>query len=109
MDMSEMMKRVQQMTGRVGAMQNELKQKTVEGMAGGGMVKAKMNGAGDLIGLEIEKDVVDPEDPEMLADLILAAVGAARKQVQDLRAEQMKQMTGGLDLSSLGIDLPDMG
>lgn len=68
------------------------------------MVKARMNGAGELLGLEFEPGAVDPDDLEMLADLVMAAVNAARKKVEETRAESLRELTGGVDLSALGID-----
>lgn len=105
MDFSGMMKQAKAMAEQMKAQQEAQKAQVVEGEAGGGMVRTRMNGAGELVGLDIDKSVVDPEDPEMLADLILAAVAAAQKKCDAMRMEGLKDMTGGMDLSSLGIDL----
>lgn len=105
MDFSEIMKNVQSMGERMRAQQDELKGKTVEFSAGGGMVVARMNGTGELTGLVIEKTAIDPEDPEMLADLVLAAVNGARKKVAALKADGLRDMTGGIDPSQFGISL----
>lgn len=105
MDFNEIMKNVQSMGERMRVQQEELKAKSVEFSAGGGMVVAKMNGAGELTGLVMEKSVIDPEDPEMLADLVIAAVNGARKQVAGLKADGLREMTGGIDPSQFGISL----
>lgn len=108
MNMGDMMKKVQEMTGRMQQMDEEMKKKVVEGQAGGGMVTAKVNGVGDLIGLELDKSVIDPEDPEMLADLIIAAVGAAKQQTKGIREQGLREMTGGIDLGAMGINIPGL-
>lgn len=105
MDFNDIMKNVQSMGERMRTQQEELKTKSVEFSAGGGMVTARMNGAGDLTGLVIEKSVIDPEDPELLADLVIAAVNGARKQVAGLKAEGLREMTGGIDPAQFGINL----
>lgn len=96
----EMMKNARQMVEKAKEAQAELAKRTAEGSSGAGMVNATVNGLGDLVGLKFAPGVVDPDDPEMLADLIIAAVADARN-----KANAMKEMTGGVDLSSLGIDL----
>jgi DNA-binding YbaB/EbfC family protein len=83
-------------------MQEEAKKKTVEATSGGGMVTAVANGAGELVSIKIEKDVVDPEDVEMLQDLILAAANEALRRAQELVNEEMSKFTGGLQLPGLG-------
>lgn len=105
MDFSQIMQQAQMMGQKVKEQQEELKKKTFEGTAGGGMVKSIVNGEGTLLNLDIDKTVIDPEDPEMLCDLIIAAVNDAQKKVTDTKKDGLKDMTGGLDLSSLGIDL----
>lgn len=105
MDLQDMMKNVQEMTGKMREAQDDMKTKIVVGDAGGGMVKATMNGLGELVGLDIEKEIIDPEDPEMLADLILAGINDAQRKVNDLKMDGIKNLTGGIDLSSLGIDM----
>ncbi len=75
----------------------------VEGGAGGGMVKAIVTGAGELRSVSIAADVVDPDDIEMLEDLVVAAVSEAMRASQELQSEQMGGVTGGLDLSAFGL------
>lgn len=101
----DMMKNARQMVEKAKETQAELAKRTAEGSAGAGMVNATVNGIGELVSLKFEPGVIDPNDPEMLADLIIAAVADARNKANSLRGEAMKEMTGGMDLSSLGIDL----
>lgn len=100
----DMMKNAKDIMGKAKEAQAELAKQTADGSSGAGMVTATVNGLGELVGLKFEKSAVDPDDPDMLADLVIAAVADARKKAMDLRAEAMKEMTGGLDLSALGID-----
>ena len=100
----DMMKQVQKMQEKMAELQNELEQKTVEGSSGGGMVKVVANGKNDIISVTIDPEVVDPGDVEMLQDLIVAAVNQTHKKAQELQAEQMATITGGLNLP--GINLP---
>ena len=74
----------------------------VEGSAGGGKVTAVVTGAGDVQTVRISSDVVDPDDVEMLEDLVVAAVGEAMRRAQELQAERMGAVTGGVDLGGLG-------
>ncbi len=81
--------------------QEKLGEQTVEVSAGGGAIKAVMNGQQKLLSITISPDVVDPEDVEMLQDLILAAVNEAVEQSQGLAAQQMQGLTGGLNIPGL--------
>lgn len=103
-DLLGMMKNARQMMEKAKVIKADLAKRTVDGNAGAGLVVATANGAGDLIGLKIDPVAVDPRDTEMLADLVVAAVADARNKADVLRAEAMREMTGGIDLSSLGID-----
>lgn len=104
----DMVKNAKQMMGKAKEIQADLAKKTAEGSSGAGMVTATVNGLGELVGLKFEASVVDPSDPEMLADLIIAAVADARKKSVELRGDAMKDLTGGFDLSSLGLDPTQM-
>ncbi len=84
--------------------QTKLEQMQVEGSAGGGMVKVVANGKQDIIEVKIDREVVNPDDIEMLQDLIVAAVNQARQKAQELQAEQMAELTGGLNIP--GMNLP---
>ncbi len=99
--MGNLMKQARQMQDKMAKIQEEMAAKTVEAAAGGGMVKAVANGAGDLLSVKIEKDVVDPEDIEMLEDLVRAACNEAIKKGRDLAAEEMKKLTGGMKIPGL--------
>lgn len=101
----EIMKNARQMAEKAKEAQADLAKRTAEGTSGAGMVTATVNGLGELVGLKFEPGVIDPADPEMLSDLIVAAVADARNKANAFRSEALKGMTGGVDLSSLGIDL----
>ena len=100
--LNQMMRQVQKMQADMAAAQDELATALVEGSAGGGKVTAVVTGAGDVQAVRISSDVVDPDDVEMLEDLVVAAVGEAMRRAQELQAERMGSVTGGLDLGSLG-------
>ena len=102
--LGNMMKQVQQMQAKMEAMQAELEQAEVEGSAGGGMVKVIVNGKNEVKSITIDPEVVDPEDVEMLQDLIVAAMNQAREKSQELQQEQMSSLTGGLNIP--GLNLP---
>jgi nucleoid-associated protein EbfC len=102
--MGDMMKQVAKMQQRMEEIQNELAAKQVEGSAGGGMVRVIANGKQDIISIKIEKEVVNPEDVEMLEDLILSAVNQAREKAAEIQAQSMSELTGGLNIP--GLNLP---
>lgn len=93
-----MMKKVQKMQNEMKKMQDELKRKTVDVTAGGGAVKVVMNGEKQVQSLTIDPAAVDPEDVEMLQDLISAAFNEATKKVDDMMASEMGKLTSGLGL-----------
>ncbi len=98
-----MMKQIKLMQQKMQKIQEELAEKKVEGSAGGGMVTAVVNGKQELLEIKIDKEVVDPEDVEMLQDLIVAAVNQALKKSQEMMNEEMAKLTGGL-----GINIPGL-
>lgn len=100
--LGNIMKEAQKMQAEMARVQEEAKKKTVEATAGGGMVTAVANGAGELMSIKIEKDVVDPEDIEMLQDLILAASNEAIRRAQEQVNEEMSKLTGGMQMPGLG-------
>jgi DNA-binding YbaB/EbfC family protein len=104
-NMQQLMKQAQKMQEQLMAAQAELADATVEGSAGGGMVKATVSGSGELVSLTIDPSVVDPEDVETLTDLVVAAVRDASRAAQDLTAEKMGPLAGGLG----GMGLPGLG
>lgn len=99
--LGNIMKQAQQMQQRIARVQQELEGREVEATSGGGMVTAVVNGKMQLISLKIEKDVVDPEDIEMLQDLVSAAVNEALKQSQGMMQEEMGKVTGGMNLPGM--------
>jgi len=99
---SNLMRQMQRMQQDMADAQAALAEETIEGSAGGGVVKATVTGAGDLRAVSIAPEVVDPDDVEMLEDLVVAAVSDALRAAQELQARTMGGMTGGLDLGALG-------
>lgn len=97
-NMSQMLKQAQAMQAKMMKAQEELKEARVEGNAGGGMVSATVNGQGELVGVKISKEVVDPEDVEMLEDLVLAAVSDAANKAREMMEQRMGSLTGGMKL-----------
>lgn len=97
-NMAGMMKKVQKMQNEMKKMQDELKRKTVDVTAGGGAVKIVMNGEKQVQSLTIDPAAVDPEDAEMLQDLISAAFNEATKKVDEMMASEMGKLTSGLGL-----------
>ena len=89
------------MQAKMARLQEELAHKTVEASAGGGMVAAVVSGRHELISLKIEKDVVNPEDVEMLQDLIVAAVNEGIRKAQEMATAEMSKITGGLNIPGL--------
>ena len=92
------MRQAQQLQAKMAKVQEEMATRTAEASAGGGMVTAVANGRQELVSIKIEKEVVNPEDVEMLQDLILAAVNASLKKAQDMVSEEMKKLTGGINI-----------
>jgi DNA-binding YbaB/EbfC family protein len=95
------MKQAQQMQARLARLQEEAAGMTAEAGAGGGMVTAVANGRGDLISLKIEKDVIDPGDPGMLQDLVVAAVNEAIRKAREMVSAEMAKVTGGMNIPGL--------
>jgi len=99
--LGNIMKQAQQMQQKMARMQEELAEKEVSAAAGGGMVNATVNGRQQLVSLEIDPSAVDPEDVEMLQDLVLAAVNEALKQSHDMAQEEMGKITGGMNIPGM--------
>ena len=95
-NMNQMMKQVQQMQAEMMKAQEGLKDEIVEASAGGGMVTVKVSGELEIKDLTIDPEAVDPEDVEMLQDMVLAATNEALRSAQELAANKMQQATGGL-------------
>ncbi len=96
-----LMRQAQQLQAKMLKVQEEMATRTAEATAGGGMVTAVANGRQELVSIKVEKEVVNPEDVEMLQDLIVAAVNAALKKAQEMASEAMKKLTGGINLPGL--------
>jgi len=106
-DMSKLMQQAAQMQEQVQRMQDEAKKETAESSVGGGMVKVTANGAGEVLAIEISRDAIDPDDPEGLADLVLAGVNEALRSAHAAVEAKAQQMIGELGLGGLG--LPGLG
>lgn len=102
--LGNMMKQVQQMQAKMEQMQAELENMEIEASAGGGMVKVVTNGKNDIKSITIDPEVVNPDDVEMLQDLIMAALSQAKEKANEAQQEQMSGLTGGLNIP--GLNLP---
>lgn len=100
--LGDMMRQAQKLQAEIQKMQEEAKTKTVEATAGGGMVTIVASGGGELVSIKIEKDVVNPDDVEMLQDLILAAANEALRRAQQMVSEEMSKITMGLQIPGMG-------
>ena len=101
MNLNKLMKQAQKMQEQMAKTQSELAEKTVEVEAGGGKVKVVANGAGDVLSIKIDKEVVDPNDVEFLEEVILAGVKNAIEQGKALAESEMTRITGGLGIPGL--------
>jgi DNA-binding YbaB/EbfC family protein len=102
-NLQQLLQMGQQLQGKVAEMQERLEGQRIEASAGGGMVKATVDGKGAIKGLSIDETVVDPSDVEMLEDLVLAAVSEAQNKARSLYEEEMKKATGGLPMQLPGL------
>lgn len=100
-NMNKLMKQVQKMQQDMMKLQEELKEKTVEATSGGGVVKVTASGRKQLVSIEIKPEAVDPDDVEMLQDLILAAANEALQKAEDMVSQEMGKLTGGLNIPGL--------
>jgi len=96
-----MLKQAQQIQAQLAKMQEEMSQRTIEASSGGGMVNVVVNGKQEVISVKIEPEVVNPDDIHMLQDLVLAAVNEGIRKSQEMVAEEMKRLTGGLSIPGL--------
>ncbi|MDP2645630.1 MAG: YbaB/EbfC family nucleoid-associated protein [Desulfobacterales bacterium] len=99
--MGNIMKQAQALQSKMLKLQNEMAERTVETSSGGGMVKVVSNGRQQILSIKIEKEVVDPEDVEMLEDLILSAVNDALTKSQEMVTSEMNKLTGGLNIPGM--------
>jgi hypothetical protein len=100
--LGDIMRQAQKLQQEIVRIQEEAKNKTVEATVGGGMVTAVANGAGKIISIKIDPEVVNPDDVEMLEDLVVAACNEALKRAQEMVQSEMAKVTGGLQLPGLG-------
>ena len=100
-DMGKLMKQAQQMQAKMAKAQEELEALEIEASSGGGAVTVRMNGKQTVLGISIKPEVVDPEDVEMLEDMILAAYNEARKKAEAVAEEELSKVTGGLPLPGM--------
>lgn len=106
--MADMFGKMMEMQQKVAQMQEEVATKSITAEAGGGMVKVTANGAQRITAIDIEPDVIDPEDPEMLEDLLIAGINKALEEAGDMAQEEMRKLAGGMlppgmDPSQLGL------
>jgi len=95
-DLGNLLQTAQKMQEELGRVQGELAKKIVEGSAGGGMVVARANGRQQLVSISFEKEIVDPDETEMLQDLVVAAVNQALSKAADMAQQEMGKITGGM-------------
>jgi len=103
MNIQKLMKQAQQMQAKAAKMQEELAEKTLEASVGGGKVTVVANGAGDVISIKIAKEVVDPEDTEMLEDLVLSGVQQAIGDAKKMANDEMGKLGSGMGLPGMGM------
>lgn len=104
-----LMKQAQEMGGKMQQINEQLKSQRVVGSAGAGLVEVEANGLGEALAVRIDPSLIEKQDQELLEDLLPAAINSAREKASQLHAEQMQSITGGLDLSSLGDALGNLG
>lgn len=102
-DLGNLMQVAQRMQADAVKMQEELSARTCEASSGGGMVSATVNGAFELVAIKFDKAAVDPEDLDMLQDLVIAAVNQAVSKVRDMTKSEMSKLTGGLNIPGLNL------
>ncbi len=103
MDIKEIMSKVEELHKKFIKLQEQISSKEVEASAGGGMVTAVANGAGQLVRIKIDPTVVDSKDIQMLQDLVVAAVNEALKKAKEMREEELANLTGGLKIPGMNL------
>lgn len=101
MNMQEMMKQARKMQEQLAQAQESMKDVTIDASAGGGMVKATVNGDLELVSIQIDPDALDPEDVDLLQDMIVAAVNEAIRGVSEVASKQMSSITSGLNIPGM--------
>jgi nucleoid-associated protein EbfC len=107
-NMNQMLKQVQEMQAEMVKAQEEAQRQEVEASAGGGMVTVKVNGALEVLDIKIDPDAVDPEDVDMLQDMVQAATNEALRSAQEMVNSRMQNVTGGLESALGGLGLPGL-
>ncbi|HDR16084.1 MAG TPA: YbaB/EbfC family nucleoid-associated protein [Desulfobacteraceae bacterium] len=100
-NMNQLMKQAQQFQAKMSKLQEELGEETVEASAGGGMVNVVVNGKQEVLSITIDPEVIDPEDAEMLQDLVLAAVNDGLNRSREMVNQRMSELTGGMNIPGL--------
>lgn len=100
-NMGQLMKQAQQFQSKMAKLQEELADQTVEASAGGGMVTVVVNGRQEVLSIQIDPEVIDPDDPEMLQDLVMAAVNDGLSRAKDMMNEEVGKLTKGLNIPGL--------
>ena len=101
MDMNEIMRQAQQMQQKMRQVQDDLASRTVTASAGGGMVSVTLNGRNELLSIEIDAEVIRPEDRTMLQDLIISAVNEGTRKSRDMAEAEMRRITGGINIPGI--------
>ena len=101
MDLNNIMQQAKAMQEKMAKIQQDLAKKAITGSAGGGMVLVTVNGQGEVLSIAVEKTVIDPQEVEMLQDLIVAATNDALRKAKELSKQELAQLTGGLNLPGL--------
>ena len=101
MDMSEIMRQAQQMQQKMRQVQEDLAARSVTASVGGGMVTVTVNGKNELLNLQIDKEVINPDEQAMLQDLIISAVNEGIRKAQDMAQAEMRKLTGGINIPGL--------
>jgi len=108
-NLAQIMKQAQEAQARIGELKERLGRLTVEGAAGGGLVKVEMNGHQEVLGCRIDESLLRPEDREMVEDLVVAAMNDALRKVKEAAAGEFSQLAGGIDLGAMKDMLGGLG
>ena len=108
-NLAQIMKQAQEAQSRMGELKERLGRLTVEGAAGGGLVKVEMNGHQEVLGCRIDESLLRPEDREMVEDLVVAATNEALRKVKEAAAGEFSQLAGGMDLGAIKDMLGGLG